>query len=123
MAVILLTDSSMGLPLSCLGIGTFGYCKAFDTAEMIAGPSLRCHMVAICNLTPALPAAAQSGNAFFIADRVVSRAGVLVDRYFRRTRSADGTTFVWMARKSRQGKGPGWSGLRFDIVRDMAQSA
>lgn len=61
-------------------------------------------------------------HPFFVADRVVSRAGVLVDRYFRRTRSADGSTFAWMARRSQQGKGPGWSGLRFDIVRDMAQS-
>jgi hypothetical protein len=62
-------------------------------------------------------------HPFFVADREVSRAGVLVDRYFRRTRSADGSTFVWMARKSGQGRGPGWSGLRFDIVRDMAETA
>jgi len=62
-------------------------------------------------------------NSFFVADHVIPRAGVLVDRYFRRTRSSDGTTFVWMARKSGQGRGPGWSGLRFDIVRDMAQPA
>jgi hypothetical protein len=62
-------------------------------------------------------------HPFFVADRVVSRAGIMVDRYFRRTRSADGSTFVWTARKSQQGRGPGWSGLRFDIVRDMAQSA
>ena len=62
-------------------------------------------------------------HPFFVADRVVSSAGILVDRYFRRTRSADGSTFVWMARKSAQGRGPGWSGLRFDIVRDLAQSA
>jgi hypothetical protein len=62
-------------------------------------------------------------HPFFVGDRVVSRAGVFVDRYFRRTRSADGSTFVWMARQNRQGRGPGWSGLRFDIVRDMAQSA
>jgi hypothetical protein len=61
-------------------------------------------------------------HPFFVADRVLSRAGVLVDRYFRRTRSSDGSTFVWMARKSGPGKGPGWSGLRFDIVRDMAKA-
>jgi hypothetical protein len=61
-------------------------------------------------------------HPFFVADRVILRSGVQVDRYFRRTRSSDGTTFVWMARKSGQGRGPGWSGLRFDIVRDMAQS-
>jgi hypothetical protein len=57
---------------------------------------------------------------FFVADRVVSRSGVLVDRYFRYTRSSDGTIFVWLARRSGQGRGTGWSGLRFDIVRDMA---
>jgi hypothetical protein len=61
-------------------------------------------------------------HPFFVADRTVSRAGVLVDRYFRRTRSSDGSTFVWTARKSQQGRGPGWSGLRFDIVRDMAEA-
>jgi hypothetical protein len=57
-----------------------------------------------------------------LADRMLSRAGVLVDRYFRCTRSSDGSTFVWMARKSGPGRGPGWSGLRFDIVRDMAKA-
>jgi hypothetical protein len=59
-------------------------------------------------------------HPFYVADRVVSRAGDQVDRYFRYTRSTDGTIFVWMARKSRVGCGEGWSGLRFDIVRDLA---
>jgi hypothetical protein len=59
-------------------------------------------------------------HPLFLADRVVPRAGALVDRYFRRTRSSDGSTFVWMARKSGVGKGPGWSGLQFDLVRKMA---
>jgi hypothetical protein len=57
-------------------------------------------------------------HPFFVADRIVSRSGVLVDRYFRYTRSSDGTPFLWMARRSGQGRGTGWSGLRFDIVRD-----
>jgi hypothetical protein len=60
-------------------------------------------------------------HPFLLADRVVTRSGVVVDRYFRRTRSMDGTTFVWMARRVGQGRGPGWSGLRFDIVRDMSK--
>ena len=60
-------------------------------------------------------------HPFFLADRVVPMAGVQVDRYFRRTRSSDGSTFVWMARRSSVGRGPGWSGLRFDIVRDMTK--
>jgi hypothetical protein len=62
-------------------------------------------------------------HPFFVADRVVSRAGVLVNRYFRRTRSPDGSTFVWQARRSTQGRGPGWSGLRFDLVRDLKPPA
>ena len=65
----------------------------------------------------------EPGQPFFVADRVVSRAGVQVDRYFRRTRSADGSTFVWMARKSEEGRGPGWSGLRFDLVRDIPNAS
>ena len=62
-------------------------------------------------------------HPFFVADRVVSRAGVQADRYFRCTRSSDGTIFVWLARKSGPGRGPGWSGLRFDIVRHMTSAA
>lgn len=61
-------------------------------------------------------------HPFFVPDSAVPRSGVLVDRYFRYTRSSDGTIFLWLARKSGQGKGSGWSGLRFDIVRDMTPS-
>jgi hypothetical protein len=64
----------------------------------------------------------EPSHPFFLADRVVPRSGVHVKRYFRRTRSSDGTTFVWLARKSGLGRGPGWSGLRFDIVREMAKA-
>ena len=56
---------------------------------------------------------------FLVADHIVPRSGLQVDRYFRRTRSSDGTTFVWQARLSGLGRGPGWSGLRFDIVTDL----
>ena len=62
-------------------------------------------------------------HAYLVADRVISRAGLLADRYFRRTRAADGATFVWLARKSGPGTGPGWSGLRFDIVQPMSPAA
>ncbi len=63
------------------------------------------------------------GVPFFLADRVLPPSGILVDRYFRRTRAADGSTYVWLARKSGPGRGPGWSGLRFDIVQNMAKAA
>jgi hypothetical protein len=62
-------------------------------------------------------------HAFLVADRVIPRAGLLANRYFRRTRAPDGSTFVWLARKSGPGTGPGWSGLRFDIVQLMTQAA
>jgi hypothetical protein len=58
-------------------------------------------------------------HPFLVADHIVPRSGLQVDRYFRRTRSSDGTTFVWQARRSGLGRGPGWSGLRFDIVTDL----
>jgi hypothetical protein len=64
----------------------------------------------------------EPSHPFFLADHVLPRSGVQVERYFRRTRSSDGSTFVWMARKSGQGRGPGWSGLRFDIVQKMTGS-
>lgn len=56
---------------------------------------------------------------FFVVDHAVSRAGRQVSRYFRRTRSFDGSTLLWIARKSGIGRGMGWSGLRFDLVRDI----
>jgi hypothetical protein len=57
---------------------------------------------------------------FFLADHIIPRSGVLADRYFRRARSADGATHVWMARARGSGTGPGWSGLRFDVVQPEA---
>jgi hypothetical protein len=65
----------------------------------------------------------QPGEPFFLADRALPPTGILVDRYFRRTRSVDGSTYVWLARKSGPGRGPGWSGLRFDLAQDMAKAA
>jgi hypothetical protein len=58
-----------------------------------------------------------------VADRVVTRAGVLADRYFRRARTPDGSTYVWLARRTGPGTGSAWSGLRFDLVRPMTQPA
>jgi hypothetical protein len=59
------------------------------------------------------------GQPFFVADRVIPQAGKKADRYFRRARSSDGTTYLWLARKAGAGRGMGWSGLRFDAVQEM----
>jgi hypothetical protein len=58
----------------------------------------------------------------FVVDHAVPRAGLLVDRYFRFARSFFGTSFLWLARKSQVGRGQGWSGLRFDLVRDIPKT-
>jgi len=59
------------------------------------------------------------GRPFFLADHIVPRSGIKASRYFRRARAADGSTYVWMARTSGCGTGPGWSGLRFDLVQPV----
>ena len=61
----------------------------------------------------------EPGVPYFVQDCAVPRSGVVVDRYFRYTRSADGTIFLWLARKSQVGTGSGWSGLRFDLIQDF----
>jgi hypothetical protein len=61
-------------------------------------------------------------HPFFVTDRAVPRSGTQVDRYFRYTRSSDGTIFVWLARRSGQGHGSGRSGLRFDLVQKLGAS-
>jgi hypothetical protein len=61
----------------------------------------------------------EPGKPFLVADHVVPRSGIQADRYFRRTRSLNGSTFLWLARKSGPGRGTGWSGLEFDVVRSM----
>jgi len=59
-------------------------------------------------------------HPFYLTDRVVTPIGVEVARSLRRTRWTDGSTFVWMGRHTHPGRGPGWSGLRFDFVRKVA---
>ena len=59
----------------------------------------------------------QPGTPYFLTDRVITPAGVTVQQYPRRTRTPDGTTLVWTARRSGPGQGSGWSGLRFDFLR------
>ena len=64
------------------------------------------------------------GTPFFLQDEIVQRGGLEVQRRIRRARWSDGSTFVWMSRIKTMGRGPGWSGLRFDYLRnDAAPSA
>jgi hypothetical protein len=71
---------------------------------------------------PAHAAVLEPGQPFFLVDHAVPRAGQRVTRYFRFTRSFNGNNFLWLARKSNVGRGQGWSGLRFDLVRDIPKT-
>ena len=58
-------------------------------------------------------------HPFYLTERIVTPIGVAVARAMRRTRWTDGSTHVWMGRHTHPGKGPGWSGLRFDFVKPI----
>jgi hypothetical protein len=60
-------------------------------------------------LDPALP--------FYLTDRIITEIGTVATAGFRRTRGVDGSTYVWLARSSTAGAGPGWGGLRFDALK------
>ena len=62
------------------------------------------------------------GVPLFVRDQTVSRVGTQVTRYFRRVRWNDGSTFVWVARETSPGSGPGWSGLAFDLILPIKQA-
>lgn len=62
------------------------------------------------------------GHPFFVRDQAVPRAGADVTRRFRRSRWTSGSTQTWIARTTRPGRGPGWSGLAFDLVEETGQA-
>lgn len=62
------------------------------------------------------------GTPYFVTDQAIPRAGANVTRRFRRARWTDGSTHVWMARRARPGRGPGWSGLAYDLVEKFGEA-
>lgn len=60
-------------------------------------------------------------HPLFVTDVAVPRAGADVVRRFRRTRWTDGSVVLWMARQVRPGRGPGWSGLAYDVIEPVGQ--
>jgi hypothetical protein len=61
----------------------------------------------------------EPGVPFFLTDRVLTRVGTVARIAFRRARGTDGQTYLWYARRSGPGAGPGWSGLRFDFLQNF----
>jgi len=62
------------------------------------------------------------GKPYFVTDQAIPRAGADVTRRFRRARWTDGSTHVWVARRARPGRGPGWSGLAYDLVEKFGEA-
>lgn len=62
------------------------------------------------------------GQPYFVRDQAIPRAGADVTRRFRRARWTDGSTHLWMARRARPGRGPGWSGLAYDLVERFGET-
>jgi hypothetical protein len=60
-------------------------------------------------------------HPLFVADESVPREGAEVTRCFRRIRWSDGSTTTWLAHRTRPGRGPGWSGLAFDLVTPLPE--
>ena len=60
------------------------------------------------------PSALPAATPYRVREEEVPREGTRVTRLVRRSRGADGTTHVWIARTRSVGTGEGWSGLRFD---------
>jgi len=56
------------------------------------------------------------GRPYFVNDHAVPGDGIDVRRYFRRARWLNGETVIWMARRTGHGRGPGWSGLAYDLI-------
>jgi len=56
---------------------------------------------------------------YFVNEEEVSRAGVIVQRSFQRTRWLNGRTYLWIGRYKEAGKGEGWSNLKFDQIMDI----
>jgi hypothetical protein len=61
----------------------------------------------------------EPGQPFFVADECIPAVGAEVTRSFRRTRWTDGSTVTWLAHRDAPGRGPGWSGLAFDLVKPL----
>lgn len=61
-------------------------------------------------------------HPFFVNDHTIPKAGADVTKRFRRTRWSNGSTVVWLARRTTVGRGPGWSGLAFDLIEPMGTS-
>jgi hypothetical protein len=61
-------------------------------------------------------------HPYFVADHTIPKTGADVNLRFRRTRWSNGSTLLWLAHRTQVGRGPGCSGLAFDLIEAMGTS-
>ena len=61
---------------------------------------------------------ADTWGPYFLHEEEVPRSGVLVNRFWQRTRWMDGEVFTWLGRRVRNGRGEANSGLEYDLVKE-----
>ena len=71
---------------------------------------------------PARGRVLEPGQPFYVNDESIPRAGVQVTRHFRRARTPDGSTVLWLGRRARTGRGEGASGLEWDVVESLPEN-
>jgi hypothetical protein len=62
-------------------------------------------------------------SPFFIAEAEILASGTVVSRRFQRTRWYEGSTYLWLGRARETGRGGGSSGLRFDQIFPVSETA
>ena len=67
-------------------------------------------------LRPGLAPDDTQTSPYYLEEEEVPREGVVVESAFQRARWTGGSTFVWLGRRGRSGRGAGGSGLRVDLV-------
>jgi hypothetical protein len=60
---------------------------------------------------------------YYINEEQIPRSGVIVSRSFKRARWFNGRTYLWLGRSKVNGKGEGWSNLKFDQIVDIPPPA
>ncbi|MGK0363092.1 MAG: hypothetical protein ACI85O_000133 [Saprospiraceae bacterium] len=56
---------------------------------------------------------------YFIEEEEISRAGVIVEQCYQRTRWLNGKTYLWLGRRKMTGRGESRTGLKFDQITNI----
>ncbi len=64
-----------------------------------------------------------AGKSFRLREEEVPRTGVKASRIIRRSRWINGSAHLWIGQTIGLGRGEGWSGLAFDVVKNTSASS